>query len=278
MLGSAKSRGSSGKRTASLVGKPQPAPNGSGCHGAARREANALLRTCLPLRSRRGRIRPKSPRQTQPGPGSSNGAEIRGSLCESGAEHPLCSHAPRSLAATRGEGSPIHRAPAGPPGTCPQIAAAPARTPRAPTLTRKCPSFSCVTITAESRSFSSKWTWPGAPSAGWLGAKRTPPAFALLPARDERTEPACHLLSPGTRSQGAGWVPLPSLAPATSSRPPGPAPCALGLVPSQTTLCGLPGRDNSSSSSSSSCTSDPGSCPARLPAQGEEPMGSTASM
>lgn len=56
--------------------------------------------------------------------------------------------------------------------------------PRSParTLTRTWPSLSCVTITAESLSFSSKWTWPGFPSLGWLGAKRTAPAFALLPA------------------------------------------------------------------------------------------------
>lgn len=75
----------------------------------------------------------------------------------------------------------------------------------APTLTRKLPSFSCVTITAESWSFSSKCTWPWAPSGGWLGAKRTPPPFALLPAR---------------RGQSLASLPAPREAP-----PPSPASC-----------------------------------------------------
>lgn len=54
------------------------------------------------------------------------------------------------------------------------------------TLTRKLLSLSWVTMTTESWSFSSKWTWLWEPSASWPAAKRILRTLGLLPGESGR--------------------------------------------------------------------------------------------
>lgn len=70
------------------------------------------------------------------------------------------------------------------------------------TLTRKLLSLSWVTMTTESCSFSSKWTWLWEPSASWPAAKRILRTLGLLPRKRVREgSRGCWLsLPPGNNS------------------------------------------------------------------------------